>query len=59
MRQLVLCASHTAAERIFIEKLTSQSIKDINDSAALCQLLSGWLLNTNTTSSNKPNAKFS
>lgn len=38
------------ADRIFIEKLTGQSIKDINDSAALCQLLSGWLLNTNTIS---------
>ena len=38
------------ADRIFIEKLTGQSIKDINDSAALCQLLSGWLLNTNNVS---------
>lgn len=38
------------ADRIFIEKLTGQSIKDINDSATLCQLLSGWLLNTNTIS---------
>lgn len=50
-RQLVLlCFAHRLLIRIFIEKLTGQSIKDINDSAALCQLLSGWLLNTNNVS---------
>ena len=34
------------ADRTFLEKLTGQPIKDTHDDAALCQLLSGWLLNT-------------
>ena len=34
------------ADRIFLEKLTGQPIKDTHDDVSLCQLLSGWLLNT-------------
>ena len=50
-RQLVLlCFAHRLLTAFLLKNLTGQSIKDINDSAALCQLLSGWLLNTNTIS---------